>query len=89
MIIESILDLWFDLYSWLIGLLPDVPDFNDLTSSLDKVFSLIMSNLQLIDIFIRPSTIRAIAPLMIIITNFEHIWEFIMFIVRKIPFSID
>lgn len=89
MIIESIFNLIFFLLKTVFNLLPTLPNLSNenVIGVYDFFDNFIFSNLELIDIFIRPSTIKLIVPLLIIVINFEHIWEFIMFIWRKLPIS--
>ncbi len=89
MIVEFLINAICSLIIGVFSILPDLPHFEGLENSLHKVFDLIFNNLQLLDIFIRPSTIKLIIPVLIVILNFEHIWDFTMFIIRKLPISVE
>lgn len=90
MVIQAIIDLILGVIMGLFSLLPDLPNVGqEALQSIYEFFDVILSYLMLLGIFIRPSTINMIVPLLIIVINFEHIWEFIMFIIHKLPFSID
>ena len=49
----------------------------------------IFDNLDLLGIFIRIDTIKILVPLVVIAYNFEHIYHFVIWLVKKIPLSID
>lgn len=90
MIIEAIFNLVKGLLSIVFGLLPNVPDLPDsMLSSLDSVFSTIFNHLDLLGLFIRIDTIKILVPLLIIALNFEHIYHFAMWVLKKIPLSIE
>lgn len=86
MIIEGLLNLVFTLlkfvFSWLN--LPAMPE--GLTSSINTFFDLVFGNLSLLGFFIRPTTLTIVIPILIILINFERIYKFTMWILRKIPF---
>ena len=68
------------------SLLPDVPAFpQTLLNSVNKVFDIIFSNLTLLPMFIRIDTIKILVPLLIIVINFEYIYNLVMWVLRKIP----
>lgn len=90
-------DLWSTIVRWLLdGLfwlcevlfgwinLPDFP--SGLTGSIDSFLDLVFDNLSLLGFFIRPSTLKVVIPILIILINFEWIYHLTMWIVKKIPF---
>ncbi len=86
MIIESLLNLIFGLlkvcFSWL-----SIPAFPEsLTNSIDTFLNLIFDNISLLGFFVRPLTISIVVPVLIILINFEDVYKFVMWILRKIPF---
>lgn len=90
MILKAIFDLILFLLKTIFGILPNIPQLpNSLLSSLNTVFNTIFNNLGLLGIFVRIDTIKILVPLLIIVVNFEHIYHFTMWIVKKIPLSID
>lgn len=90
MIIEALFNLVYLLLNGILELLDFLPEFPaTLVSSIDSFFSLIFDNLSLLGFFVRIETLHIIIPLFIVVYNFEHIYKFIMWIVRKIPVSID
>lgn len=90
MIIKAIFDLILGLLKLVFGLLPSVPDFPDsIMTSLNTVFSTIFDNLELLGLFVNIDTIKILVPLVIVAVNFEHIYHFTMWILKKIPLSIE
>lgn len=90
MIIEALVNLVTGLLKTVFGLLPNVPTFPDsLLTSLDRVTGVIFDNLDLLGIFIRIDTIKILVPLVIVAYNFEHIYHFALWLIKKIPLSIN
>ena len=90
MIVKAIFDARLGLFKVVFNLLPDVPSFpQTLLESLDTVFDTIFGHLDLLGLFVRIDTIKTLVPLLIIVINFEHIYHFVMWIIKKIPLSID
>lgn len=86
MIIEVLLNaiksLLFICFSWI-----NLPSFPEgLQTSLDSFMDLIFSGINLFGLFIRPATIRAVIPLLLIIINFDKIYKLTMYVLKKIPF---
>lgn len=90
MILKVIFDLILGLLKLVFGLLPDIPPLPaSITTSLNNVFDAIFGHLDLLGLFVRIDTIKLLVPLVIIVINFEHIYHFTMWILKKIPLSID
>ena len=90
MIIKAIFELILGLLKLVFGFLPNIPSFPDnIMTSLDKVFTTIFDNLDLLGLFVNINTIKILVPLVIIVVNFEHIYHFTMWIIKKIPLSIE
>ncbi|MCI9038525.1 MAG: hypothetical protein HFJ29_01370 [Clostridia bacterium] len=69
-------------FSWI-----NIPAFPaSLAGSIDSFLSLVFDNLSLLGFFIRPTTIRLVVPVLLIVINFELIYKLVMWIVRKLPF---
>lgn len=86
MIVSAVLGLCEMLLTIIFGLLPDIPNFDsNVLDSLNDFINLIFDNLDLLGFFIDIELIGALIPWLIIILNFEHIYDFVMWIVRKIP----
>jgi len=91
MILEGILSVVTFLISFVLNLLPSLPQFPEsFTNAIDTVLTLIFDNgSALISLFIRPETIVIVIPILIILVNFEYIYKLIMWIVKKLPLSIN
>lgn len=90
MIIEALVNLVTNLLKVVFNLLPNIPQLPDgLLSSFDNVMNTIFDNLNLLGIFVRIDTIKILVPLVIIVYNFEHIYHFAIWLIKKIPLSID
>lgn len=90
MIIEALVNLVTNLLKIVFNLLPNVPNLpNSIMTSLDRVMSAIFDNLDLLGIFVRIDTIKILVPLVVIAYNFEHIYHFALWLIKKIPLSID
>lgn len=90
MIIEAIINLVTNLLKFVFNLLPDIPQLPaSILTSLDNVFDTIFSHLDLLGLFVRIDTIKILVPLILVVYNFEHIYHFIMWIIKKIPLSIN
>lgn len=86
MIVTAVLSLCEMLLTIIFGLLPDIPNFDSgVLNSLNGFINLIFDNLDLLGFFIDIELVGALIPWLIIILNFEHVYDFIMWIVRKIP----
>lgn len=85
MILEAILSLILiilqNVFSWLN--LPNFPDevFNAIYSFVD----FLCTNVSFLGFFIRPNTIAIALPILIILLNFERLYHFVMWILKKIP----
>lgn len=88
MILEGILNalktVIFTLFSWL-----DLPNMSDYGTGFEDAFALISEMLEssqgLINLFLPWDIVRFGFPIVIVVINFEHIYHFIMWVVRKIP----
>lgn len=70
------------LFGWIN--LPQVP--TSITGSINSFLDLIFDNLSLFGFFVRPTTIKIIIPLVIVVINFKYIYKFIMWFLKKLPF---
>ena len=90
MLIELIVNIFTATLKTLLSLLPNIPQLpNSLSTSLNNVFTTIFNNVGLIGLFFRISTIKILVPLVIVVVNFEHIYHFIMWIIKKLPLSVE
>lgn len=90
MILELIMSAILTLLKLVFSLLPTIPNLSEnITNSINSVFGVIFDNVGLLGLFVRISTIKWMVPLVIVVYNFEHIYHFIMWVIKKIPLSID
>lgn len=90
MILELIITAITNVLKIVLAVLPNLPQLpNSITTSISRVMSVIFDNVGLLGIFVRISTIKLLVPLVILVVNFEHIYHFIMWIIKKLPLSIN
>lgn len=86
MIITAVLELCEMLLTIIFGLLPDIPNFDSgVLNSLNGFINLIFDNLDLLGFFVDIELVGTLIPWLIIVLNFEHIYDFTVWIIRKIP----
>ena len=64
--------------------LPDLPE--GIANVLDGLIDVLAGAVGLFGIFVDLTVVRWLIPVVLIIVNFDKIWNVIMFILRKIPF---
>lgn len=86
MIIKALLELIFGLLQivFLPINLPDLPA--GVQSVLDELTAVLSGAVGLLGIFVDISVVKWLIPVVLVIVNFEKIWDLIMFILKKIPF---
>ena len=90
MILELIITAITFVLKTVLSILPNIPQLpNSIMTSLDNVFEVIFDNVGLLGLFVRISTIKLLVPLVILVVNFQHIYHFVMWIIKKLPLSID
>lgn len=88
MILEGILNalkkVIFALFSWI-----DLPNMADYGTGFQDAFDLIGDMLEssqgIINLFLPWSIVKFGLPIVIVVMNFEHVYNFVMWVVRKIP----
>ena len=86
MILESVFNLFGAFLRVIFGWinLPAMPEA--ITSVLDELFALIRGSIGILAVFIDMDMVKILLPVLLIVINFDEVWKFSMFIVRKIPF---
>ena len=86
MILEAVFDLIAAFIKLIFGFinLPDLPD--KISSIINQLFNAIEGSLGLLSIFIDFDVLRILLPVLLVVINFDEVYKFVMFIVRKIPF---
>lgn len=86
MIIKAFLDVSLNLIRVFFGWI-NIPNFPvEITSVVDQIFNYVAIGLRFVLIFFDMNFLRACIPVLLIIINFEHIYEGVMFVMRKVPF---
>lgn len=89
-IFTNLLNFLWDLLEIVIHLLfgwINIPAFPiGLKSNINSFLDLVFGNLSMLGFFIRPSTLRIVIPLLIIVINFKYIYIISMWLIKKIPF---
>jgi hypothetical protein len=86
MIVKGLLELVFGLLQIVFAPinLPDLPE--GIANVLDELIDVLAGAVGLFGIFVDLTVVRWLIPVVLIIVNFDKIWNVIMFILRKIPF---
>lgn len=88
MIVEGILNalktVIFAIFSWI-----DLPNMSDYGTGFTDIFELIADMLYssrgIINLFLPWDIVRFGFPIIIVVINFEHIYHFVMWVIKKIP----
>lgn len=86
MIISGLLNLIYSLLELVLTpfSLPSLPD--GIQTIFDTVLSYLTGSVGLLCVFVRPSTLQLLIPAVIVVINAEHIWNGILWILKKLPF---
>lgn len=86
MILQAVFDLVRNVIKVVFGWinLPSMPEA--VTSVIDELFALLRGSVGMLGVFVDLSMLKILLPVLLIVINFEHVWKFTMFILRKIPF---
>lgn len=86
MIIKGLFELVYTLLSVVLYpfSLPALPE--GIQNIFDEVLGYITAAVGLLSVFVRISTLQLIIPAVIVVINAEHIWNGIIWILKKIPF---
>lgn len=86
----SLISLVFAIINLLFGLLPNIPAMPDtLNSYINQFLDLIFNNSGLVGFFLPMNVVKISLPIVLVIVNFKYIYSLIMWIVRKLPQSIE
>lgn len=87
MIIELLFSAIIGIINLLLSALPSIPSLDDsVINAFSNFFDTLSMGKGIFFFFIRPSTAITCLSIALIIVNFEHIYKFLMFIIKKIPF---
>lgn len=86
MILMLLLQIVLYLFDIIFALLPNIPTFDStILNPLMDFVDLIFDNTQVLGFFIDINLIQKLLPWLIIVINFEHIYHFALWILKKIP----
>lgn len=69
------------------NILPDTPEA--LVNAVNYLFDTIFSHLDFISFFVNVSTLKSVASIAIVIWTINHSYNFLLWVIHKLPFSID
>ena len=64
--------------------LPDLPD--SIMAVIDELFTLVRGSIGIMSVFIDFNMVKILLPVLLIVINFDNVWKWTMFIIKKIPF---
>lgn len=79
---DMLCNLLMVIFGWIN--IPAIPD--SIRTSISSFLELVFSNSSIVGFFIRIDTLKILIPLLIVVINFEYIYKFTMWIVKKLPF---
>lgn len=91
MIVTAVFNLIKSLIELILSIFPNVPQApEEFVDIIDYVLNMIFtSGTSILSLFIHINTIKICVPILLVIVNFEYIYKLIMWIVKKIPLSIE
>lgn len=81
MIIEFLCNIFFGLANLLVGILPQLPSFQELNLDLSGFFSVV----RLLNMFVDLKVVGICAIIILVVYNIKFIWSIFMWLIRKIP----
>ena len=86
MIVKGILELFYALITIVFGWI-NLPNFPDsVLSVIDEFVNILTGAVGLLGVFVDMNVLRILIPVLLIVINFEHLYNLTMYILRKIPF---
>ena len=86
MIVKGICELVYSLLSIVFSpvQLPQMPE--GVQNVFDELLEVLKGSVGLASVFLDFNVIKWLIPVVLVVANFEKVWNMIMFILRKIPF---
>ena len=69
------------------NILPDTPEV--LVNAMNYLFDTIFAHLDFISFFVNVSTLKSVATIAIVIWTLNKSYTFLMWVIHKLPFSIE
>lgn len=90
MITEAIIDVCLAPSNFILNIIPNIPPMPiGLSNSINNVLDTIFGHLDLLGLFIRIDTIKILIPILLALFNFSWIYHLVLWIIHKIPVSMD
>ena len=86
MIIKGLLELIFGAFKLILNILPTIGGIQFLDTLLTFVNDILSKGIGLLCFFIRPSTVLQGFTIFAVIFTFKHSYNFVMWVLKKIPF---
>ena len=88
MLLEGLISLVVTLIKAILSIFPSLPECpaEGLTAINDYISMIITNAGGLIGLFVDLNTIKIVLPIVLVLIEFEHIYDFVMWLLRKIPF---
>lgn len=88
MLLEGLISLVVTLIKAILSIFPSLPAFPaEGLNAINEYISMIITNAGgLIGLFVDLNTIKIVLPIVLVLIEFEHIYDFVMWLLRKIPF---
>jgi len=85
MITEAILNGFYSVITFLLGLLPDIPQLSeDITNGLTTIIDIIGETVGAVAYLYTPPVLIAVFTIIIVIINFEIIYKFGLWVYHKL-----
>lgn len=90
MILNFIIDILLKFVDLILSFFDVLPSFpSALVSGINTLFDYMLVGANIANFLLPFSHLSVIIPIAIIIINFDNIYRLVMWVIRKLPFSID
>lgn len=89
MLIELLINVCTGIIKFVFGFfsLPEMPP--QIQTTFDTYFSYIFDNLDFLNFFFNVDTLKTVSTIAILLYGFKYVYKIIMWVIKKIPLSID
>lgn len=87
MIIKGLFNLIYTFLSVILTpfeIIPDVPSM--FSSTMNNFINFIIAPIRIVLYFVDPNMMKVAIPVVLVIINMEHIWDGIIWVLKKLPF---
>ena len=90
MIFNIIITIILGAFNLLFAWCPDIPQAPaEFSNVVNDFFDLIFSNSGLVSFFLPISLVKIVIPIVLVLINFKYIYYIFLWVIRKLPFSMD